>query len=75
MPKQKQEKNSKSSMIVWEEGYEDKLAKRFEEEKAKMKLNQNLEENFEFNWKKFGLILIIWILAYRQFIKWELGIM
>jgi hypothetical protein len=66
----------KFEMTVMEDGYEDPVMKRFEEEKKKLKEEQNAEPSFNISkyslMKKF-IIFCLWVLGYKLFIKWEFG--
>jgi hypothetical protein len=70
-------KNKKFEMSVVDEGYDDKTWEEFELEKAKLREKMVSEENKGFNPfdSKNVVIMIVWALLYKLFIKWEFGIM
>ncbi len=68
---------NKYEMNLVDEGYEDTLAHKIEEQKRKMKEDREKgDENVQLNLmtKKNMIIFVVWALLYRLFINWEFGL-
>jgi hypothetical protein len=68
-------KTKKFEMNVVDEGYDDKTWQELELEKEKLrqKMKQEEEKGFNFVNGKNIVIMIIWAIIYRLFIKWGFG--
>jgi hypothetical protein len=69
-------KKNNFEMNVVESGYEDDLQKRLEEEKQKLKAQQDNTDTgiTDFFTTKRVLLLLIWAIGYRLFINWGFGV-
>ena len=66
------------TLTCMEEGYEDPIMKRFEEEKNKIKKENEVnfeQKNFNFFTKRRIIIIIAWIILYKIFIRYGFGMM